>query len=158
MDGAGALLAKLIKRPDGAYTLKDGQGKKLGKLKVQADRVKASSADGQPRAKVKKKEDGFKLLDGAEKTIFKAKFKPGGKLKLKNEQGEELGKLGPKGGKLQGAEISLRSGPIVEVKRNGQSVVKVKGAIRAEAASLLAYEGLDLYQQAALLVFVSEVL
>lgn len=156
-DGSGTLLIRAKKREDGHWNLKNAK-EKVGKVKVQADRVKAKDASDAVIAKVKKKENGFKLYDKDGAVIFKAKYKGGGELKIKNDD-TEFGRLTGLSGTLQNEPVSIETeGDRTVVKKGAKKVAEVKGDIPPEPAGLLAFDGLNPYQQAALLIFVKEVL
>lgn len=157
-DGSGSFVIRAKKRDDGNWNLKDAAGQKIGKVKIQGDRVKAKDASDAVLAKVKKKEDGFKLYAKDDAVLFKAKYKGAGELKIKNDV-EELGRLTGLSGTLQGQPVAIeKEGDKTVVKKGGQKVAEVKGDIPPEPAGLLAFDGLDPYQKAALLIFVLEVL
>lgn len=157
-DAAGKVSIRIEPKPEGGYRLKDGSGTKIGKISVQADRVKVKDANGNPKAKVKRKDDGFKLYAPDDSVVLKGKLKGEEGLKLKTGDDQKIGKLFGSSGKIgdQKVEVKVVDGGL-EVHRGGALVAKVKGSLRAEPAALLALDQLDDYQRAALLVFVQEV-
>lgn len=146
------------KKPDGGYRIRDGAGQKIGKISLESDRVKVKDAAGAQRAKVKRKDNGFKLYGPDDAVVLKGKFDGERGLKLKTADDTKIGKLDGATGKVGAQRIAatvVADG--IEVRRGDTIVAKVSGQMPAEPAALLALESLDLYQQAALLVFVREV-
>ncbi|HTE17254.1 MAG TPA: hypothetical protein VK689_02605 [Armatimonadota bacterium] len=93
-DGAGKLLFELSPSAKGYDVSADG-GRKLGTVKVEADRVKASDERGRPAFKVKQKEGGFKRYrepagaGGADIELAHLRTDADG-FKIKDAQGREL--------------------------------------------------------------------
>ena len=157
-DAQGQVILRITPREAGAYRLEDAKGEKIGKITVEPDRVKVKDASDAPRAKVKKKDNGFKLYAADEQVVFKGKLSGESKLKLKREDETEIGAFEGAAGHVGGVQVAAR--PVtggVEVSVGGQVKYTIEGAIGAEPAALLAAPDLDLYQQAALLIFVKEV-
>ncbi len=156
-DAGGTVEIRIQARSGGGFRLLDGAGKKIGKLTIESDRVKAKDDSGTLRAKVKKKATGFKLCAANDAVVFKGKLSGEGELKIKNDAGT-LAKLQGATGKMGSDRVEAKvTAAGVEVRRAGQVVARVKGSINAEPATLLALKSLDVYQQAALIMFVQEV-
>jgi hypothetical protein len=154
----GQVFLRITRREPGAYRLEDAAGTKLGKITVEADRVKVKDAADALRAKVKKKDDGFKLYAADDAVVLKGKLAGGDGLKVKRDDDTELGRFQGAAGFAGGAEVAARpAAGGVEVSVGGQVRLTVEGPVAAEPAALLGLPGLDLYQQAALLIFVREV-
>jgi hypothetical protein len=141
--------------PEGGYRLRGEGDKKVGKIKVEADRVKVKAADGQALGKVKKKDGAFKVYGPDDATLFKAKRKDG-KLKINSDSGEELGKL--KGGTLtwKGQAITATSEGDVVVVNGPSGPLKLRG-ITPERAVWLGVPDLSQELKLAIVVFLRDV-
>ena len=159
LDGNGGVLISAKRKSGEKWTLKNATGEKIGKVKVQADRVKVKDAGDTVVAKVKKKDNGFKLLGRDENLIFKAKYKGEGELKLKDDGDTEYGRLTGLSGTIQGKGVTAeREGDKTVIKKDGKAIAEVRGDLPPEPTLLLGFDGLDAYQKIGLLVFVKEVL
>lgn len=153
----GAVWATAKPRDDG-YTLRSADGAGLGKISVGADRVKLKDSSGTTKAKVKKKDYGFKVYQDDEIAVLKVKRKSGG-YKLKREDGTELGELATKqsGGTLSGevVTVTLQEGRWV-VEREGVPLGSVDGAIPVKAAGFLGVTELTIEQRVAAMIYIQE--
>jgi len=158
LDAQSQLTLKIMPKAEGGYRLLDANGTKIGKISVQADRVKVKDAQDSLRAKVKKKDDGFKLYAADDSVVLKGKLSGEQRLKIKGGDGAELAKLDGSTGKVAGLAVEARviEGGVSILKANAP-IATLRGNIRVEPALLWALETLDPYQRAALLIFVKEV-
>ncbi len=158
LDAQSKLTLKIMPKAEGGYRLLDASGDKIGKVSVQPDRVKVKDAQGSLRAKVKKKDDGFKLYAADDSVVLKGKLSGQQRLKIKGAGGEELAKLDGSTGTVLGAAVEARviEGGVSILKANAP-IATLRGNIRVEPALLWALTTLDPYQRAALLIFVKEV-
>lgn len=90
-DDAGATIT-VEQRPGYGYTLRDASGNKVGKVKVEGDRVKVKDGNDALVAKVKQKDDGFKVYDGNDKALLKGKHKKG-QLRFKDDAGNDVARV-----------------------------------------------------------------
>lgn len=123
------------------------------KVKVEADRVKVKDASDGELAKVKKKDDGFKVYrGGADDASFEAKRRGGG-YKLKDASDREVGVVEGGGGTFGGQRVSVKDG---EVRRGDEVVATVKGNLDPTVAALLAAPNLTVAERLAMVIFVVE--
>lgn len=158
LDAQSKLTLKIEPKAEGGYRMLDASGTKIGKISVQSDRVKVKDSQGTLRAKVKKKDNGFKLYAADDSVVLKGKLSGEQRLKIKRDDGQELAKLDGSTGTISGAAVEARviAGG-VSIIRADASIATLRGDIRVEPALLWALETLDPYQRAALLIFVKEV-
>ena len=146
---------RVEKHPEGGYRLRGEGDKKVGKIKVEPDRVKVKDADGKPLGKVKKKDGAFKVYGPDDATLFKAKRKDG-KVKIKSDGDEELGKL--KGNTLtwKGASITAKAEGDTVVVSGPKGPLKLKG-VSPEHAVWLGVPDLSQELKLAIVVFLRDV-
>lgn len=139
-----------LKKKDTGYKTSGGL-----KIKVEADRVKVKDDSGTELAKVKKKDDGFKLYrKGAEEAMLKAKRRGDGYKLLKKPSDEEIGRVEKGGGTLGGDPVSVAGG---KVKRGDKVVAEIDGNVPPTAAALLATPELSAAERLAMFVFAVEI-
>lgn len=140
---------------DSGYKLRGEGDKKVGKIKVESDRVKVKDADGDPLGKVKKKAGAFKVYGPDDATLFKAKRKDG-KIKIKSDTGEELGKL--KGNTLtwKGQTITAKAEDANVVVTGPSGPLKVTG-VTPDRAVWLGVPDLSQELKLAIVVFLRDV-
>jgi hypothetical protein len=151
----GEATLSVEKHPEGGYRLRGEGDKKVGKIKVEPDRVKVKDVDGNPLGKVKKKDGAFKVYGPDDAELFKAKRKDG-KIKIKTAADEELGQL--KGGTLtwKGQSITATAeGDNVVV--NGPSGPQRLSGVSPEHAVWLGVPDLSPELKLALVVFLRDV-
>lgn len=134
---------------DGGYETSGGW-----KIKVEADRVKLADGD-QELAKVKKKDDGFKVYrKGADEALLKGKRRGDGYKLAQKPSDREIGRVEKGGGEIGGQPITMSGN---QVERDGKVVATVKGDAPATAKALLAVTELTKAERLALFVYVVEV-
>lgn len=148
---------KLEPRDGYGYRILDGADGRVGKVKVQADRVKVKDGSDQPRAKVEKKDGGFKLYDANDKVVLQGKDR-GDRLKLESDDGALKAKLRDGALRVGAAKIrAVKEGDETRVVREDDPLFALRGDVPPDAAMLYGWTELDPYQRIALLVFLREV-
>ena len=156
-DRTGQVVVRFEPMDGGAYRLMDARNTKIGKIKIESDRVKAKDVHGTPRAKVEKKEQGFKVYDGSDRVLFKAKIKGDDRLVLQRDDGTPVGELDGLHGTFGDLRVDAApEGDRVVLRAAGQPLQYAAG-LPANAAMILAVPGLDPYQRAAMMIFLREV-
>ena len=149
LDGAAYTFAKASDgyRVSGAESLE---------IEVEADRVKLKDASGQELAKVKKKDEGFKLYPkGSEEASLRAKRKGDGYKLLHKPDDAELGRVGSDGGEVGGDKLAIDG---ASVKRAGKEVASLTGTKPPWAAvGLLGVTEATPAERLAMFVFAVEV-
>ena len=155
----GQAWARAVPRADGGYDLESPDGTDLGKIKVEAGKVKLKDASGATQAKVKSKDYGFKIYADEETTLFKAKRKGAG-FKIKGSEGNEVGELAVDGarGTIGTARIEAKEAPedgdAVIVTRDGAVVGKAGPGIAPRAALFLGMTEMSFEQRVAAMIHV----
>jgi len=163
-NGAGATLFALAPSDKGFQVEADG-GKKLGSVKVEADRVKVANAAGQPAFKVKQKGSGFKLYRepaqaGGSDIEIAEYSQEGAGFRVKDAGERELYRGKPEGGVLKvtgpnGQSFRIkRKADAVEVEdAGGKRLVRVEGLSAPAAAVFCAAPQFDTLQKAAVTAY-----
>jgi len=167
-DGAGAVLFVLQPSEKG-FRVKSGDGRKLGAIKVQEDRMKVSDAAGKPAYKLKLKGGGFKLYREPEQAggtdVEVARFESGDAgFRIKDPEGRVLYQgetRGPKV-KVSGPEgrqwVVKEKGDGVEVEdASGAGLARVKGLKSVPAGVFGAAAEFDLLQKALVAAYATRV-
>lgn len=163
-DAAGKVL--FVLDPSGAgYKVEGAGGKKLGTVKVEADRVKLADDKLKPAYKVKQKEGGFKLYrepaqaGGADAELANLVLQ-GAEFVVKNPQDREVykGRTTGASSKVNGAggrQLVVKSKPDgLEVEdASGKRLVRIKGIKSIPAAVFIAGSEYDTLQKAAVTAF-----
>lgn len=163
-NGAGAPLFALDPSPKG-FHVEGAGGRKLGDVKVEADRVKVANASGQPAFKVKQKDagfklyrepaapggadvelagyspeaDGFRVKDGSDREVYRGKAKEG-----KTKVSGPGGRIYVLKTKEDGMEVEDAA---------GKRLVRIKGVKSPAAALFCAAPEYDVLQKAAVTAY-----
>ena len=167
-DGAGKLLFELSPSAKG-YDVTAAGGRRLGTVKVETDRVKASDERGQPAFKVTQKDRGFKLYrepaapGGADVELAGLRAEAGD-FRIKDARDQELfrgkakeskTKVSAPGGQSWGVKVKDDG---VEVEdATGKRVLRVKGLRSVPAAVFSAAPQYSPLQKAAVAVYCARI-
>jgi hypothetical protein len=167
-DAGGAKVYEL-EPSDKGYQIEDPDGKKLGTIKVESDRVKVADASGKATYKIKQKASGFKLYrepavsGGADVEL--AQYAPDGKgFRIKDASEKELYRGKDKDTKIEVSGPESRS-YVVKSKPDGMEVedpagkrlLRVKGLDSAAAAIFNAAPEYDTLQKAAVTAYAARI-
>lgn len=163
-DDPGELLCKLKPKGDD-YKVYDGQDTVLGKVKIRADRVTLKGPEGGEKWKVKHKQYGAEVEDGAGNRLYRIKAVQDGGWKLKDKDDNTLFKLKKKDDGFEVrradgatvAKVKERKGKLVFRTEAGQDLFELKGMTGAAAGIWWALDSFSCAERAALSLFFLEV-
>jgi hypothetical protein len=157
-------LAPKTTTKDKAFRLRDGQGKPLGTVKVQADRVKLKDPEDKEVLKIKRKPYGAEIEDSTGARLYRV-HADGPALDLEDKQKTLVARVAPGSGGFEItdgkgevlARVKGRRDKLVLEAKDGRSIGTIEGTSKTRAGATLALEALGLAERAALFAYYLEV-